>query len=293
MRIAVTTLALFLSTPAPPPHAKPFWRAIVTQKFELPPGETAPALAQELVAALGSPDPEMRDDLGFTILSSWIYTKKFLGPAELRPIVKTLQVNLKDGIGGGESDRVLLRSFSALTLSTVAARNNVDPVLSAEEYNALLDSALTYFHDEIDLRGFDEQKRWMHTAAHTADLLKFLARSPALRVGGQARILDALTAKNRHAPAAFTQGEDERIARVVISIVRRDDFDRDGFKNWLAAAQAAAKFPSPAAVSSLRAQQNIRHLLSSLWTELSVDERPSAGAEFARTALRDTLKTLF
>jgi hypothetical protein len=41
------------------------------------------------------------------------------------------------------------------------------------------------------------------------------------------------------------------------------------------------------------AQQNVRHLLSALWTELSADERPSEGADFARTALRDTIKKLF
>ena len=293
MQIAVTTLALGLSLLAAPPHPKPFWRAVVAQKFDVPPGESAPALADELVGALGSPDPEMRDDLAFTILSSWIYTKKVLEPAHLQGMVKTLEANLTSGIGGPESDRVLLRSFSALTLSIVAARHNVDPVLSPDEYNTLVDRALIYFHDEADLRGFDAQKGWIHTAAHTADLLKFLARNPALRVADQARILEALTTKNRDAAASFAQGEDERMARIVISIVRRDDFNRDGFKTWLASAQTAAKFPNPPGVSSLRAQQNIRHLLSSLWTELSVDDRPSDGAEFARTALRDALKTLY
>ena len=91
----------------------------------------------------------------------------------------------------------------------------------------------------------------------------------------------------------FSQGEDERMARVAISIARRADFDRDGFRAWLADAKTAAAFPNPATVDALRAQQNVRHLLMALWTELSVDERPSEGAEFAKSALREVLKGLF
>lgn len=293
MPSAILAVCLLSVAAAQPPHAKPFWRSIVDQKFEVPAGETASALAAELVASLGTSDPELRDDLAFTILSSWIYTRKLLTPAELRPLMTTLQGNLRAGIGSTGDDRVLLRSFSALTLSIVAARDNAEPFLSADEHHALVDSALAYFLDERDVRGFDGEKGWIHTAAHTADLLKFLARNPNLRVIDQARILNALTVKNRTAASPFAQGEDERMARVVISIVRRDDFDRDGFKAWLTGAQNAGKFPDPPAVAALRAQQNIRSLLSSLWTELSVDDRPSAGAEFARAALHDVLKTLF
>jgi hypothetical protein len=133
----------------------------------------------------------------------------------------------------------------------------------------------------------------MHSAAHTSDLLKFLARNARLPVAAQSRILSALLAKNRDSLAPFSQGEDERMARVAISMARRADFDRDGFRAWLGAAQAAAKFPSPATADALRAEQNVRHLLAALWTELSVDDRPSDGADFAKAALRDALKALF
>jgi hypothetical protein len=289
----VLACSLLLSSSAQSPHPKAFWQSIAAQKFALPAGESAPVLAAELVASLGSPDPEMRDDLASTILTSWIYHQRLLGPADLRPMMRTLQDHLARGVGGPQGDEVLLRSFSALTLSVIASRDNADSFLAADEYNGLLESALAYFRDERDVRGFDARKGWIHTAAHTADLLKFLARNPKLRASDQPRLLSALVAKNREAAAPFVQGEDERMARVVISIVRRPDFDRTAFKAWLAEAQAAARFPQPPTEAALRAHQNVRHLLSSLWTELSVDHRPSEGAEFARTALRDALATLF
>ena len=275
------------------PHDKAYWRAIAAAKFEVPAGVTAQQLAPELLAGLGATDPELRDDLTLSILTSWIYQKKLLSPEDLRPMIRTLEANLRKGVGETGTDGVLLRSFSALTLGVIAARDNDAPFLSEDEFGRLLDAALAYFHDERDTRGFDPSKGWMHSAAHTSDLLKFLARNSRLPVSGQSRFLSALLEKNRDAPAPFSQGEDERMARVAISVVRRADFDRDGFRAWLTSAQAAAKFPNPATAGALRAQQNVRHLLAALWTELSVDERPSEGADFAKTALRDALKGLF
>jgi hypothetical protein len=175
----------------------------------------------------------------------------------------------------------------------VAARDNVTPFLTPDEYASLLDAALAYLRDEQDTRGFDARKGWVHTAAHTADLLKFLARNPRLRGVDQSRLLTAVLDKQQSVTAPLAQGEDERLARVAISVVRREDFDREGFRAWLTRAQAAAAFPNPPSADALIAQQNVRHLISALWAELTADERPSEGADFARTLLRETIKKLF
>jgi hypothetical protein len=273
-------------------HDKTYWRHIVDAKFEPPAGATAAGLTGELLDQLGAPDPELRDDLTFSILTAWIYQKKLLGADELRAAIARLEANLRVGIGETGTDRILLRSFSALTLSVIAARENETPFLSRDEYQRLLDAAIAYLHDERDTRGFDPQKGWMHSVAHTADLLRFLARHRALRLEDQSRILAALTDKSRVSPS-FIEGEDERLARVVISLIRRPDFDRPAYGRWLDAMLLAGKFPEPAAPDALRSQQNARHLLTALWTELSVDDRPSEGADFAKPALREALRKLF
>ena len=296
MPIAAASLLaalLMAQAAAAPAHDKAYWRRIVEAKFEVPAGDTAAKLAAELVTHLGDVDPVMRDDFAFTILTAWIYDKKLVGPDELRPMTKTLEGNLSRGIGTAGTDTVFLRSFSALTLSVIAARDNATPFLSDEEFRHLLDGSLEYFRNERDVRGFDDAKGWIHTAAHTADLLKFLARNPRLRPADQPRLLSALLDKQRTSGAAFAQGEDERMARVAISIARRTDFDRAAFREWLDAAKAGATFPKQPTVDALRTHQNVRHLLSALWTELSVDERPSEGADAARQMLRETLKGLF
>jgi hypothetical protein len=286
----VTLVVLLVFLPAPD-HPKSFWQSVAKNKFDPPAAEPVAPLADELVGNLGSPDSELRDDLSFSILTAWIYQKKLLGPDDLRRITAVLENNLRRGLGDRDGDGVLLRSFSALTLSVIAARENETPFLDTGGYHQLVAAALGYFRDEQDLRGYDSQRGWMHSAAHTSDLLKFLARNPKLETTEQASILAALLAKNTSAASSFSQGEDERMARVVISIARRGDFDRDGFKRWLASVSAAAAFPQSVSVDALRAQQNVRHLLAALWAELSADDRPSDGADFARTAVRETLKT--
>jgi len=295
MPIAAASLlaASLMAQAAAPAHDKAYWRRVVEAKFEVPAGETAETLAAELVTHLGDVDPVMRDDFAFTILTAWIYNKKLVGPDQLRPMTKTLEANLSRGIGTAGTDAVFLRSFSALTLSVIAARDNTAPFLSDDEFRHLLEGSLDYFRNERDVRGFDDAKGWIHTAAHTADLLKFLARNPRLRPADQSRLLSALLDKQRTSGAAFAQGEDERMARVAISIARRTDFDRAAFREWLDAARAGATFPKQPTVDALRTHQNVRHLLSALWTELSVDERPSEGADAARQMLRETLKGLF
>ena len=51
---------------------------------------------------------------------------------------------------------------------------------------------MNYLKDEQDVRGFDARLGWLHSVAHTADLLKFLARSPHLQVQEQAVVLKAI-----------------------------------------------------------------------------------------------------
>ncbi len=291
--LAANLLVLPQPASAEPVHGKEYWQAIVTNKFAAPAAGTKPAaLVPELLALLGSPDGELRDELAISILQTWIY-KRVLTPEEVRPLMAKLLANLREGVGQPESDTVFLRSFSALTLAAVIARDNEEaPFLTVEEFRALLEGALGYLEAERDLRGFDPQKSWIHSVAHTADFLKFLARSRHLTPAGQTRILESLLSKLRRVPDVFANGEDERLARVVISIARRADLDREALRVWIQGVLGEAKVPEKPEVEKLHRNANARHLLTSLWSEFSTDERPSEGAEFTRGIVREALKTI-
>jgi hypothetical protein len=272
-------------------HDKAFWQGIVKNKYALPAGEPLPALVRELSGYLGSSDPELRDDIGYSTLVAWIYRQKVVPIEMRRALLAEWTANLRTGIGTRGTDTIFLRSFSALALGIFAALDNDAAWLEPAEFNALLTAALTYLRDEVDVRGFDPAKGWMHSAAHTADLLKFLARSRHLQPGQQAVVLDAVLDKMSRTEEVFTHGEDERLARAVLSIAARPDFDEAAFGRW------AAKFvplggrgaPTPA---SLATTQNRKNLAVAVYSVLSADARDLPSIPAARAIMLATLKKL-
>jgi hypothetical protein len=171
------------------------------------------------------------------------------------------------------------------------ARDNADAVLDAEEWHRIEQAALAYLAAEQDVRGYDFDKGWMHSAAHTADLIRFLGRSRHLDKAGQTRLLGAVGQKLVTAPVVFTHGEDERFARALLSLVNRKDFDQAAFAGWLAKTKPALA-PRPT-LAQLHALQNWKNVLAKLDVVLSNDPQPSETVTAARTEVRAAVKELF
>lgn len=285
-------IALTVVAAAEPTHSVAFWRQIAQNKYVVPTDSDLGGLTRELTTMLGSPDPEVRDEIAYGTLANWIYQSRVLDPGALRALAAILLANLKEGIGERGTDRIFRRSFSALTLSVVAARDNVAPFLDAPEFRRIYDASLVYLEAERDLRGYDPEHGWMHAAAHTADLLKFLARSRFLDPPEQGRLLDAIARKFTTAPAVFTHGEDERFARAVLSIVNRRDFDREVFSSWTSRLRPPRLPAKPTAIE-LSSGQNAKNLLAKLLVLLDADGQPSDGVQTARESVRAALKEAF
>jgi hypothetical protein len=290
----IALLPLLLAPPATAPaeHPPAFWRGIVERGFAVPEGESPAALLHELTGQLGSPDPELRDTFAYGIAAAWIYRDRRLSPAELRGLLARWSANLEEGVGEAGSDRVLLRSFSALELSILAGTDNRDSFLTPEEHARLLEAALAYLAAERDLRGFEPRVGWIHATAHTADLLKFLGRSPKLAPGGAARIAGAVEAKLAAAGTPFVWGEDERLARALLSLVRRPDFDPAPFDAWLGRLEAAqaAVWEAPALdPAAYVAVANQKQALRALAVQLAAEAEPPAPVAALRQRLLELL----
>ncbi|HEX9188391.1 MAG TPA: DUF2785 domain-containing protein [Vicinamibacteria bacterium] len=305
--VAVLAAGSFL-LPVGPAAAEPapaerrgraFWQALAAE-CAVPAGESAFGLVGEAVSLLGHPDPFWRDDVGYGVVATCAYRKKLLKPEERRALVARLSGNLRQGIGETGTDATLLRSFSALDLSILAAVETADPALDDAGYRKLLDDAFAYLRDERDRRGLDPRVGWIHATAHTADLLKFLARDGRFGPGDQGRLLDAVW-ETLTAPGTpvFTHGEDERLAAAIVSVVRRADFDASRLAPWLARFVEQEKgvwAKAPPERAALDASQNARSLLRSLYVLLSLPAPggpaaalPAPGAAAARDRVLATL----
>jgi hypothetical protein len=266
----------------PTAHDRAFWKGIVEHDYAVPEGLSAATLIGELSTYLGSPDKELRDEFAYSIPVRWIYIDKRLSPEELRRFLRMWSANLESGLGEKGTDTVLLRSFSALDLSVLAALDLERPFMTDAEFHGLLSEALLYLGKEADVRGYEERVGWIHSAAHTADLLKFLSRNRALKAEDQKGIVLGIEARLQGAGSFFTHGEDERLARALLSLVRRPDFDPAPLETWCERVKAAEAKLSDARVfdhDRFIAVQNQKSALKSLAVLLFAEKAPTPQAK--------------
>lgn len=301
---APTSASASASASAPAPEAPPFepltgaerarWAAV--REAGPPAGTTVDQLLPELEVMLASPDPERRDRIAYELLAAWLLAD---ATAPTAPTATSLDdataAALRDRLVArtaaptaappAASDAVFGRSFAALALSVVAAREVKRDAWTAADLDAQVAAAAAYAARETDLRGHTGATGWAHAAAHTADWLKFLARHPRLTAGHARTILDALTAlaARRHG-ARFAHGEDERMAAAARAVLRRGLLDAAAVDAWLVAVgePLAAGWPEPFDPVLYAAQRNTRDLVVSLFVALSFDDAPPAAAALAR-----------
>jgi hypothetical protein len=278
--------------PAQPANPRlAFWRDLHAHNTP-PAAAELPALVDELVGMLRSPDPEIRDQIAYDMFERWIGRDARLGPPLLRSLIASLYDGLHAGIGSRGDDRVFGRSFSALVLSMIAARDVATPFLGDDELTGMVTTAAWYATTELDLRGYVDGPGWAHAAAHTADWLYQISAHPSL---GPARADTVLTAVlsltvRRHGEILH-YGEDGRLAQPVLELLRRSVIAGPVFSAWLARLAVPLAAPQPAAFDRalFAAQRNARNLIFTLFVALSVEASPNAAQSAALVALRKTI----
>ena len=215
-----------------------FWREVIDNRYRLPEGytleESLEELTVELVGYLSSTDPELRDSFAYNVLARWIIIYGHYNSNELRTMIEWLLPGLGTGLGEQNTDTVFLRSYAALILSLIAYRDVQTNFLEDAEVRSLLDRARHYLLAEQDLRGYVPEKGWANACGNCADLLKYLARNPLLEVPDLTRILDSISDKLTSTTSVVHQhDEDDRLAQVVLSVLRRDMMTVYELTNWL------------------------------------------------------------
>jgi hypothetical protein len=256
---------------------KQFWQAIIDSDYAVPTGHDVNELTNELLGYFASTDPILRDEFAYMILANWMENKSF-GVDSLRLMIPKMIANLQVGIGEQATDTVFLRSFSALHLATLIAQDNETPYLSADEVKSVLEAALAYILAEKDLRGYIGEKGWAHSCAHTADVFKFLSRNPHLDGQDLTRILEAISTKLMVVgPYIYSHAEDDRLAHVLDSILKRNLVSLETLTAWIENLGEPAKkqLRSPEnGMDGYAAAQNVRNFLRALYFQVALAENP-------------------
>ena len=284
---------------------KAFWQSILDADCAVPEGHTVASLTPELLALLGSTDPELRDGVAYVVLATWLARDRYT-PVEVWAMAERLATNLSIGLGEQESDHIFLRSFSALMLAEIVHRNNQGALLDERQVHRLLDAALAYLAAEQDLRGYVPDKGWAHAVAHTADLLWVLARSHHLHADSLERILEAIAAKAAPPGAQlYLYNEDQRLARATLGAIGRDLVDMGFLRSWIdrlarpggRAVGVEAFFdglpPAIADPADLALLRNTTQFLGALQFHLAHDENPPAVTPVLLPLLVEALRPMY
>ena len=243
------------------------WPAIIAADFAVPPGRVPAELSAELLDALCSPDPVLRDDQAYPVLTAWIMAGHLDGQ------ITSL---------GGQVIRLLrhpdiqARTFAALILAPLVHRDTAAAVLDPQTLRGWIDRYADWWLAETDLRGWDDRLGWLHAVAHGADVIGELGLSP--RLGGEdlARLLDLACARLL-APTSyvFAHQEDDRVALAIATVLTRSELTAAAATGWLGAVRRYFEASSPGPVPAPAA--NTMRTLRSLYLMADRGFRPDPG----------------
>ena len=183
-------------------------------------------MANLLVACLGAPDPQIRDDVAYAGLTH-LLRGKLLTANEMRGLKQPLMRSLS-----GPDPDGYRRPFTALVLSEIIRADRVAPYLSDTERDDILNAGLTYLSELNDYRGFDDTEGWRHGTAHGADLLMQITLNPAFTRADHLQILGTIGLKMRVDSHAYIFGEGERLTRPVLFIARANTLTAEDWSTW-------------------------------------------------------------
>jgi hypothetical protein len=209
-----------------------YWERVVADGYRVPHGAALDDLTTDLVTMLGNVDPRIRDDIAYSVLSIWIadgvYDELLAGLGD------GLVLGLRFGLGEDGTDTVLRRSFSAVCLAAVVARDNTVHTLHPTTVLTWADRSVAWFLAERDLRGWVADRGLANAVGHGADLLATLAAARHLGTEELKVLLDVvaerLLIQTEH---RFTAGEDDRLAFATMSMLHRDRIPVDTLERWL------------------------------------------------------------
>jgi hypothetical protein len=200
----------------------------------------------ELLVQLTSPDPHTRDETAYARLVERVGSGDEDGRlADLGERSITLLAH----------PEIQARTFGALMVAEVVARDGAARELPASTVHRWQDVLCGWYLAEDDLRGWDPDLGWLHAVAHGADALGAFGRSAhTTRDRLAALLVVACDRVLRTGDILLANAEEDRVAFAIALVLTRPELSESDAVCWLdpvrAAFAAGEPGPLPAWVSN-------------------------------------------
>ncbi|MFJ7731448.1 DUF2785 domain-containing protein [Lysinibacillus sp. NPDC097231] len=189
------------------------------QEFMLKEGDW---LLQEMLNHIGSTDAQLRDQLIYRTFMD-LLSDNLLSTQQLQFLFDTATDEnfLYLHIGEDISDNVFTRSFSALLVANILAKDAELLILDDDCLQTFFQKIGRYLLLEKDTRGHVQDKGWAHSIAHGADLAAITIKHPKFDLQHAPLILHALklvTWKN----TVYVNDEEERLVNIIEALLVRN-----------------------------------------------------------------------
>jgi hypothetical protein len=262
---------------------KQFLRDIAENDCILPRDINNYEFALALLANLGSPDGELRDELSYMILASGMLDKRVLTQEQMVSLLETAidENHLFYNISEIDTDSVFMRSFSNLIVAAILYTDAKEGAFSQAAMQCVKQALLRYAKEERDWRGYVDGKGWAHAMAHLADALDECAQHPRMTRQDRVDILQVIRRLTQLAEPLYHE-EDMRLATATQHIITGKQVDEDFLYNWL----ESCYVQRGSDVSAWRSATNVKNFLRSLYFLLQWDNMQPAVAEKISDVLR-------
>lgn len=234
--------------------------------YNLNDGEKACDYLDLMLKYIGDPDPELRDGLIYLTFVYWIEEKKYFSNEELYDLLNILidENHLFYNIGSEKDDSVLRRSFSVLAVNPILCVHLDKPFLDTDMMLKIKDSLIKYLKEEKDLRGYNNEKGWMHALAHTADAFNVLLACEGTTEETCKELLLCIEGKLLEGRYIFTAEEYERLVTVIYYNIIEDKLLSDSYIcSWLKGLNKVLEIENK--ITKFTAKVNTKNLIRSLY----------------------------
>lgn len=241
-------------------------RRIKDNDYNLNEGEMASDYLDLMLKYIGDPDPELRDDLIYLTFAYWIQEKKFFNNEDLCDLLNVLisENYLFYNIGSEKDDSILRRSFSVLSINPILCAHLDNPFLDTDMILKIKNSLIRYLKEEKDLRGYDNEKGWMHALAHTSDGFNALLECEGITEEICKEILFSIKGKLLEGSYLFSAEEDERLVTVIYYNIIEDKLLSDSYIcSWLKGLNKVLEIEDK--IIRFKAKVNTKNLIRSLY----------------------------